>query len=125
MSRKKQRSPFDQGSEFDRGRIVAYLDCGLSFRKISSRVGRNQSPVMRICDQVMNSQIIPVALLLFLYVAESFAQSQDEDSRNEEFLTIVNCVSESGDQDLCDELLNCIDLEAKPVCVLNSLSFFN
>ncbi|GFX32669.1 transposable element Tcb1 transposase [Trichonephila clavipes] len=34
MSRKKQRSAFDQVSEFDRGRIVAYRDCGLSFREI-------------------------------------------------------------------------------------------
>ncbi|GFV76649.1 hypothetical protein TNCV_4728691 [Trichonephila clavipes] len=41
MSRKKQRPAFDQVSEFDRGRIVAYRDCGLSFRKFGSRVGRN------------------------------------------------------------------------------------
>ncbi|GFU63969.1 transposable element Tcb1 transposase [Trichonephila clavipes] len=45
----KQRS-FDQVSEFDRGRIVAYRDCGLSFREIGSRVGRKQTAVMRICD---------------------------------------------------------------------------
>ncbi|GFS95602.1 transposable element Tcb1 transposase [Trichonephila clavipes] len=49
MSRRKQRSAFDQVSEFDRGRIVAYRDCGLSFREIGSRVGRNQITVMRIC----------------------------------------------------------------------------
>ncbi|GFV50692.1 HTH_38 domain-containing protein [Trichonephila clavipes] len=53
MSRRKQRSAFDQVSEFDRGRIVAYRDCGLSFRKISSRVGRNQTTVMRTCDRWM------------------------------------------------------------------------
>ncbi|GFU77544.1 HTH_38 domain-containing protein [Trichonephila clavipes] len=35
MSRRKQRSAFDQESEFDRGRIVAYRDCGLSFREIA------------------------------------------------------------------------------------------
>ncbi|GFY15641.1 transposable element Tcb1 transposase [Trichonephila clavipes] len=46
-------SAFDQVSEFDRGRIVAYRDCGLSFREIGSRVGRNQTTVMRICDQWM------------------------------------------------------------------------
>ncbi|GFW44329.1 uncharacterized protein TNCV_1747581 [Trichonephila clavipes] len=51
MSRRKQRSAFDQVSEFDRGRIVAYRDCGSSFRKIGSRVGRNQTTVMRICDR--------------------------------------------------------------------------
>ncbi|GFT18454.1 HTH_38 domain-containing protein [Trichonephila clavipes] len=51
MSRRKQRSAFDQVSEFDRGRIVAYQNCGLSFREIGSRVGRNQTTVMRICDR--------------------------------------------------------------------------
>ncbi|GFT86207.1 transposable element Tc1 transposase [Trichonephila clavipes] len=49
-SRRKQPSAFDQVSEFDIGRIVAYRDCGLSFRKIGSRVGRNQTTEMRICD---------------------------------------------------------------------------
>ncbi|GFW27753.1 transposable element Tcb1 transposase [Trichonephila clavipes] len=53
MSRRKQRSAFDQVSEFDRGRIVAYRDCGLSFREIGSRVGRNQTIVMWICDRWM------------------------------------------------------------------------
>ncbi|GFU73855.1 transposable element Tcb1 transposase [Trichonephila clavipes] len=53
MSRKKQRSAFDQVSEFDRGRIMAYRDCGLSFREIGSRVERNQATVMRICDRWM------------------------------------------------------------------------
>ncbi|GFU76276.1 transposable element Tcb1 transposase [Trichonephila clavipes] len=33
MSRRKQRSAFDQVSEFERERIVAYRDCGLSLRK--------------------------------------------------------------------------------------------
>ncbi|GFV23454.1 transposable element Tcb1 transposase [Trichonephila clavipes] len=49
MCRRKQRLAFDQVSKFDRGRIVAYRDCGLSFRKIGNRVGRNQTTVMRIC----------------------------------------------------------------------------
>ncbi|GFX90969.1 transposable element Tcb1 transposase [Trichonephila clavipes] len=53
MPRGKQQPAFDQVSEFDRGRIVAYRDCGLSFRKIGSRVGRNQSTVMRIFDRWM------------------------------------------------------------------------
>ncbi|GFW67104.1 transposable element Tcb1 transposase [Trichonephila clavipes] len=53
MSRRKQRSAFDRVSEFDRGRIVAYRDCGLSFRQIGSRVGRNQTTVMRLCDHWM------------------------------------------------------------------------
>ncbi|GFY33304.1 transposable element Tcb1 transposase [Trichonephila clavipes] len=53
MSRRKQRSAFDQVSEFDRGMIVGYRDiyCGLSFRKIGSRVGHDQRTVMRISDR--------------------------------------------------------------------------
>ncbi|GFT11207.1 uncharacterized protein TNCV_1143511 [Trichonephila clavipes] len=51
MSRRKQRSAFDQVTEFDRGRIVSYRDFGLSFREIGSPVGRNQATVMRICDR--------------------------------------------------------------------------
>ncbi|GFT36433.1 transposable element Tcb1 transposase [Trichonephila clavipes] len=54
MSRRKQRSAFDQVSEFDRGRILAYRDCGLSFKEIGSRVGRNQTTVMRICYRWMH-----------------------------------------------------------------------
>ncbi|GFT85330.1 transposable element Tcb1 transposase [Trichonephila clavipes] len=53
ISRRKQRSAFDQVSEFDRGRIVAYRDSGLPFREIGSRVGRNQKTVMRIWDRWM------------------------------------------------------------------------
>ncbi|GFW86011.1 transposable element Tcb1 transposase [Trichonephila clavipes] len=53
MSRTKQLSAFDQVSEFDRGRIVAYRDSGLSLREIGSRVGRNQTTVMQICDRWM------------------------------------------------------------------------
>ncbi|GFS88954.1 HTH_38 domain-containing protein [Trichonephila clavipes] len=53
MSRKKQQSAFDQVSEFDRGRIVTYRDCRLSFREIGRSVGRNQTTVMRICDRWM------------------------------------------------------------------------
>ncbi|GFU61887.1 transposable element Tcb1 transposase [Trichonephila clavipes] len=34
MSSRKQRSAFDQVSEFDRGRIVAYRDYELSFRRV-------------------------------------------------------------------------------------------
>ncbi|GFW44286.1 transposable element Tcb1 transposase [Trichonephila clavipes] len=32
---------------------MAYRDCGLSFRQIGSRVGRNRKTVMRICDRWM------------------------------------------------------------------------
>ncbi|GFU69570.1 transposable element Tcb1 transposase [Trichonephila clavipes] len=53
MCSKKQLSAFGQVSEFHRGRIVAYRDCGLSFMEIGSLVGRNQTTVMRICDRWM------------------------------------------------------------------------
>ncbi|GFW73592.1 DDE_3 domain-containing protein [Trichonephila clavipes] len=53
LSMTKRSISFDQVSEFDRGRIVAYRDCGLTSREIYSRVGRNQATVMRICDQWM------------------------------------------------------------------------
>ncbi|GFV62796.1 transposable element Tcb1 transposase [Trichonephila clavipes] len=49
MSRRKQRSDFDQVSEFGKGRILAYRDYRLSFTEIGSRVGRNQTTVMQIC----------------------------------------------------------------------------
>ncbi|GFX31902.1 transposable element Tc3 transposase [Trichonephila clavipes] len=47
----RHRASFDQVSEFDRGRIVAYRDCGLYFREIGGDVGRNQATVMRICHR--------------------------------------------------------------------------
>ncbi|GFT55007.1 transposable element Tcb1 transposase [Trichonephila clavipes] len=53
LSRRKQQSAFDQVSEFDRGRIVAYQDCGISVREIGSRVGRKQTTVMRIYNRWM------------------------------------------------------------------------
>ncbi|GFU19156.1 transposable element Tcb1 transposase [Trichonephila clavipes] len=53
MGHTQQLSAFDQVSESDRGRVVAYRDCGLSFRKIGNRVERNQTTVMRICDRWM------------------------------------------------------------------------
>ncbi|GFV53586.1 transposable element Tcb1 transposase [Trichonephila clavipes] len=55
-SRRKQQSAYDQVSEFNRGRIVAYQNCGISFREIGSRVGRNQATVMRICDRCMQDR---------------------------------------------------------------------
>ncbi|GFV42343.1 transposable element Tcb1 transposase [Trichonephila clavipes] len=53
MTRRKQRSAFDQVYEFDRGRIVTYRDYVLSFRENGSRVGRNQTTGKRICDRWM------------------------------------------------------------------------
>ncbi|GFS61406.1 transposable element Tcb1 transposase [Trichonephila clavipes] len=49
-----QKTAFNQVFELDRGRIVAYRDCGLSsFGEIGSGVGRNQTTVMRIYDRWM------------------------------------------------------------------------
>ncbi|GFX69306.1 transposable element Tcb1 transposase [Trichonephila clavipes] len=47
---------FDQVSKFDRGKKVIYKDCGLSFREISQRVGRNQATVMRIYHRWMQEE---------------------------------------------------------------------
>ncbi|GFS81942.1 uncharacterized protein TNCV_2497291 [Trichonephila clavipes] len=52
-SSRKKRSAFHQVSEFDRERIVAYRDCGLSSREIGSRVGRKHTTAMRIWDSWM------------------------------------------------------------------------
>jgi len=49
VPRGRYRTSFDQVSEFDRGRIVAYSDCGSSLRGIGQHVGRNQATVMQIC----------------------------------------------------------------------------
>ncbi|GFX12986.1 HTH_38 domain-containing protein [Trichonephila clavipes] len=57
-SRRKQQSAFDQVSEFDRGRIVAYRDCGLSLRKIGSRVGRNQTTCLRVPFDAVYSRVV-------------------------------------------------------------------
>ncbi|GFW98097.1 transposable element Tcb1 transposase [Trichonephila clavipes] len=51
MSRRKQRSAFDQVSEFDRGRIVDYRDCGLSFRQIVRIVVTESSVTSRTVAQ--------------------------------------------------------------------------
>ncbi|GFU96876.1 transposable element Tcb1 transposase [Trichonephila clavipes] len=50
MSCRKHRSAFDQVFEFFRGRILVYRDCVLPFRKIGSRVLRNQTTVMRMSE---------------------------------------------------------------------------
>ncbi|GFX63978.1 transposable element Tcb1 transposase [Trichonephila clavipes] len=62
MSRRKQRSAFDQVSKFHRGRIVAYRDCGLSVWEIGNRVRRNQTTVMRICDRWMQDRWMQVGV---------------------------------------------------------------
>ncbi|GFU16281.1 transposable element Tcb1 transposase [Trichonephila clavipes] len=52
----RHRGSFDQASEFDRGRTVADRDCGLSFREIGQRVGRNHATVMQISHRWMQEE---------------------------------------------------------------------
>ncbi|GFW74368.1 uncharacterized protein TNCV_2412671 [Trichonephila clavipes] len=48
MSRRKQRSAFDQVSEFDRGSVVACRDCGFSFLSPISYVSTENSDQLLI-----------------------------------------------------------------------------
>ncbi|GFW72643.1 transposable element Tcb1 transposase [Trichonephila clavipes] len=43
----------DATFEYAYGRIVAFWDCGLSFREISQRAGRNSATIMQICHRWM------------------------------------------------------------------------
>ncbi|GFY31450.1 hypothetical protein TNCV_4990091 [Trichonephila clavipes] len=52
MSRGRHRASFHQVSEFNRGRIAAYRDCGSSFRKINQRV----ATLMRNCHCWMQEE---------------------------------------------------------------------
>ncbi|GFS86901.1 transposable element Tcb1 transposase [Trichonephila clavipes] len=58
MFPRRHRASIDQVSEFERGRIVAYRDCGLSFRERSQHVVQNQATVMRICHHWMQEETI-------------------------------------------------------------------
>ena len=51
MPRIRRRNGYQHVSEFDSGRIVAYRECGLSFRDIATRIGRNPTTVMRIWNR--------------------------------------------------------------------------
>ncbi|GFU51162.1 hypothetical protein TNCV_966531 [Trichonephila clavipes] len=57
MPRGRHSVSFNQISDFDRGKILAYKDCGLSFREISQSVGRDQAncppvPFDTVCSRV-------------------------------------------------------------------------
>ncbi|GFT16334.1 HTH_Tnp_Tc3_2 domain-containing protein [Trichonephila clavipes] len=47
MPRVRSRNAYLQVSDFDKGRIVAYRDCGLSYRNIAARVERDPMTVSR------------------------------------------------------------------------------
>ncbi|GFV01133.1 HTH_Tnp_Tc3_2 domain-containing protein [Trichonephila clavipes] len=48
MPRLRSRNAYKHVSDFDKGRIVADLDCGLSYRSIAASVGRDPMTVSRI-----------------------------------------------------------------------------
>ncbi|GFS94635.1 transposable element Tc1 transposase [Trichonephila clavipes] len=56
MPRGRHQASFDQVYKFDRGRLVAYRNCRLSFREIGQLVGRNQATVMWICHHWMQEE---------------------------------------------------------------------
>lgn len=51
MPRVRRRNDYQHVSDFDRGRIIAYRDCGLSYRNIAARVGRDPMTVSRIWNR--------------------------------------------------------------------------
>ncbi|GFT67806.1 hypothetical protein TNCV_271941 [Trichonephila clavipes] len=55
--RERHRASFNQISGFNRGRIVAFRDCGLSFRGVDQRVGGNQETVKWICHCEMQDRL--------------------------------------------------------------------
>ncbi|GFT58438.1 hypothetical protein TNCV_2119331 [Trichonephila clavipes] len=56
MFRGRHRASFNQFSEFDQERIVAYSNCGLSFIEIGQLVRRNQAAVMWISHRWMQEK---------------------------------------------------------------------
>ncbi|GFX06142.1 transposable element Tc1 transposase [Trichonephila clavipes] len=54
--RGRYRTSFVQVSKFNRERIEPHCDCGISFREIAQRVGRNQATVMGICHRWMKEE---------------------------------------------------------------------
>ncbi|GFX52573.1 HTH_38 domain-containing protein [Trichonephila clavipes] len=56
MPRGRHRASLDHVSEFDRGKIAAYSDCGLSFKEIGQRVVLKQTTVMRIRHRWMQGK---------------------------------------------------------------------
>ncbi|GFS68762.1 HTH_Tnp_Tc3_2 domain-containing protein [Trichonephila clavipes] len=51
MPRVRSRNAYQHVSGFDKGRIVAYRDCYLSYRTIAARFGRDPMTVSRIWNR--------------------------------------------------------------------------
>ncbi|GFU66084.1 HTH_Tnp_Tc3_2 domain-containing protein [Trichonephila clavipes] len=47
MPRVRSRNAYQYVSDFDKGRIVVYTDCGLSYRRIPARIGRDAMTVSK------------------------------------------------------------------------------
>ncbi|GFW18836.1 hypothetical protein TNCV_5132891 [Trichonephila clavipes] len=45
MPRVRSRNAYQHASDFDKGRIIAYRNCGLSHRGLAARVGRDPMTV--------------------------------------------------------------------------------
>ncbi|KAF8794921.1 hypothetical protein HNY73_002835 [Argiope bruennichi] len=58
----------------------------------------------------MNTQHISALLAFILLSCCTFTKANP----NEELLQVINCVSKSGDQQLCDQFLECNDKMAEP-----------
>ncbi|GFX13574.1 HTH_Tnp_Tc3_2 domain-containing protein [Trichonephila clavipes] len=50
MPRVRSRNAYQHVFDFDKGRIVAYRKCGLSYRSIAARIDRDPMTVSRTWD---------------------------------------------------------------------------
>ncbi|GFV85681.1 HTH_Tnp_Tc3_2 domain-containing protein [Trichonephila clavipes] len=48
MPHVRSRKEYQNSSVFDKGRIVAYRDCGLSYRSIAARTGQDPMTICKI-----------------------------------------------------------------------------
>ncbi|GFT00624.1 HTH_Tnp_Tc3_2 domain-containing protein [Trichonephila clavipes] len=51
MPRVRSRNAYQHVSDSEKGRIVAYQNCGLSYHSIAARVGRDQMTVSRVWNR--------------------------------------------------------------------------
>ncbi|GFV38208.1 HTH_Tnp_Tc3_2 domain-containing protein [Trichonephila clavipes] len=51
MSRVRSTNAYQRVYDFDKGRMVAHRNCGLSYRSIAARVGRDPMTVCRIWNR--------------------------------------------------------------------------
>src|SRR5882724_6405271 len=51
MPRRRTRAPYQQLSEFERGRIIGMCEAGMTSRAVAERVGRDHTTVLRLWQQ--------------------------------------------------------------------------